>query len=225
MLNHLLSAGRDLLIQPCCPLCRTSVPAEEATQACRRCRLHLALPQAGLQGHTPLRWTALGLYSGSFRQQLLNLRRHPDERRLNGLTHLLKAICDLTPSTWLVPIPSWKQHAGNPLPALIAKGLGRPLGPWLYRRCASIGQHHLNRQQRLVNLRGAFRARPPAVHNGHRPSLWLVDDILTTGGTALAARDALIRAGHHVNGLICLARTAQPGCDLRSSSRPGDTPG
>ena len=207
MLNHLLSAARDLLIESCCPLCRTSVPASKATQACRRCCQVLALPEAGLRGHTPLPWIALGLYSGTFRRQLLSLKRNPDERRLNGLIHLLKDICDLDPSTWLIPIPSWKRRAGNPLPALIAKGLGRPLGSWLFRRCASIGQHHLNRQQRLVNLRCAFRALPLADHDSPRPSLWLVDDILTTGGTALAARDALIKAGHRVNGLICLART------------------
>ena len=63
----------------------------------------------------------------TFRRQLLSLKRNPDERRLNGLIHLLKDICDLDPSTWLIPIPSWKRRAGNPLPALIAKGLGRPL--------------------------------------------------------------------------------------------------
>ena len=37
--------------------------------------------------------------------------------------------------------------------------------------------------------------------------IWLVDDILTTGGTALAARQALLDAGHQVCGLICLGRT------------------
>ena len=103
----------------------------------------------------------------------------------------------------LVPIPSWKRRRANSLPSLIATTLGQARTDLLQRTRASAGQHHLNRQQRLSNLSGAFRvnARVPAME------LWLVDDILTTGGTALAAREALLDAGHQVCGLICLGRT------------------
>ena len=45
-----------------------------------------------------------------------------------------------------------------------------------------MGQHHLNRSQRLGNQCGSFRCT-----SAGRGSLWLVDDILTTGATALAA--------------------------------------
>ena len=53
---------------------------------------------------------------------------------------------------------------------------------------------------------GAFQASP-LNKQGFLSSVWLVDDILTTGSTALAARQALEEAGHHVAGLICLRRT------------------
>jgi predicted amidophosphoribosyltransferase len=49
--------------------------------------------------------------------------------------------------------------------------------------------------------------------------IWLADDILTTGGTALAASSALEASGHRVAGLICLARTPPPGRDLRCRGR------
>ena len=43
-------------------------------------------------------------------------------------------------------------------------------------------------------------------HRRQRP-LWLVDDILTTGSTALAAAEALHCAGWAVQGVLALART------------------
>ena len=101
------------------------------------------------------------------------------------------------------PHPQLEAAPGQPLPGLIAAGLGRVRTDLLQRARVSAGQHHLNRQQRLSNLSGAFRA------NVHAPEmeLWLVDDILTTGGTALAAKQALLDGGHRVRGLICLGRT------------------
>jgi orotate phosphoribosyltransferase len=59
--------------------------------------------------------------------------------------------------------------------------------------------------------------------------VFLVDDILTTGATALHATKALQGGGWRVEGVICLART--PGSrqalsgDLRSQSRESDRPG
>jgi hypothetical protein len=122
--------------------------------------------------------------------------------------------------TILVAIPSWKRQ-GNPLPDLVVKqliaqqGQGPPLLgaralPLLQRSRPTLGQHHLDRQLRLRNQEDAFRLQP-----GHRAALpqlkrqpiWLVDDILTTGATALAAAAALEQAGLAVKGLLCLART------------------
>ena len=39
---------------------------------------------------------------------------------------------------------------------------------------------------------------------------WCNYALVTTGATALAAQTALTKAGHHVRGLICLARTPNP---------------
>ena len=106
----------------------------------------------------------------------------------------------------LVPIPSWKRQRSNPLPQQIALGLGRPTAALLQRTRAGLSQHRLNKTQRQANLIGAFRASP-LDKQGALSSVWLVDDILTTGSTALAARQALEEAGHRVAGLICLGRT------------------
>ena len=108
----------------------------------------------------------------------------------------------------LVPIPSWKKKRGNPLPNLIAAGFGQPSTMLLHRTRAGLSQHHLNRSMQMQNLEGAFHAAP-ARHTSTQPktSVWLVDDILKTGPTALAAQKALNEAEHSVRGIICLGRT------------------
>ena len=149
---------------------------------------------------------ALGRYADGFRALLLKLRREPNKRRFHALITLLDQGLQLPESAVLVPIPSWKHHHGNTVPTLMAQRLGLPSAPLLMRHQARLSQHHLNKTQRQTNLIGAFQASPL---NKQRAlsSVWLVDDILTTGSTALAARQALEEAGHRVAGLICLGRT------------------
>ena len=116
--------------------------------------------------------------------------------------------------------------SAGPSPGQIALGLGRPTAELLHRTRAGLSQHHLNRRQRQTNLIGAFQAYPMDKQVAHS-SVWLVDDILTTGSTALAARQALEAAGHRVAGMICLGRTPQgsAGGDLRFRCRFGGAPG
>ena len=204
MHHQLLKLGQQLLIQPTCRLCRSPLSSDtEADKICLPCHDRFQLNKAGLCGPAPLPWHGLSYYDGAFRNLLLRLKRRPNDRRLSALIGCLRSTLPMPHPAVLVPIPSWKRRQANPLPGLIATTLGQARTDLLQRTRASAGQHHLNRQQRLSNLSGAFRvnARVPAME------LWLVDDILTTGGTALAARKALLDAGHQVCGLICLGRT------------------
>lgn len=218
-----------------CPLCRHPLPAPGLeARFCPACADDLSLPQGGVAGTSPLPWWAAGPYQGAYRRMLLGLRQrpHPD-----SLAALLKAVelPALPPhlSPLMVPVPSWKQQA-NPLPSLIC-GLGRR--EWGFRSAALLersrpvlGQHHLHRAMRQENQRGAFTCvRRPHPKEGRQQPVFLVDDILTTGATALNAAMALQGAGWRVQGLICLARTpadrrARNG-DLRSQSRESDKPG
>ena len=207
MHRALLAFAQTLLIEPRCPICdgpwdRPLPP----TAPCTTCLDALALPCQGLKGLLPLPWCALGPYAGPLRQLLLKLREPRQGKALAALVQLLSDRFTLPETAVLVPIPSWKRQRSNPLPQRMALGLGRPTAELLHRTHAGLSQHHLNRCQRQTNLRGAFQASP-LIKQGVLSSVWLVDDILTTGSTALAARQALEEAGHHVAGLICLART------------------
>jgi predicted amidophosphoribosyltransferase len=180
----------------------------------------------GLHGLQPLPWWSAGWYSGELRELVLSLRRRPDRQVLQTpiarLLHTLAVapIKPESPQLVLVPLPGWRRN-GNPVPALLAQALAealndRPQGASRYllrpellqRNCRVACQHRLKRQQRWRNQWLSFRALlPDAGQAGTEQPVLLVDDVLTSGATALAARRALQAAGWQVIGLLCLART------------------
>lgn len=218
-----------------CPLCRQPLPPGELTiQACAVCASSLGLPKQGVRGISPLPWWAAGYYQGAYRRVLLSLRHRPRPERVTALLRGMEPPSFPSEvSPLLVPVPSWKRRA-NPLPPLICQVGGRQWR-WasanlLLRSRPVLGQHHLNRSMRQENQKGAFTCSRRAKRwEARQHPLVLVDDILTSGATALSAAETLRQAGWDVTGLICLART--PGerqaisGDLRSSGVQGDTPG
>jgi len=207
----LLSFAQALLIEPRCPICNGPWDSRlPPTAPCTTCLDALALPCEGLKGLLPLPWCALGPYADNLRQLLLKLRQQRQGKALAALVQLLSERFALPATAVLVTIPSWKRQRSNPLPQRIALVLGRPTAELLHRTRTGLSQHHLNKRQRQTNLIGAFQAVPMDKQGAHS-SVWLVDDILTTGSTALATRQALEAAGHHVAGLICLGRTPRKG--------------
>ena len=214
VIQSILQAAQSFLIQPSCPICRASLednipPMTDAEhQPCGRCIEEYGLGESNTSGSEPLPWRALGTYQGRFRQLVLKIKQQPQSRMTRAVIQLLAKVHPLPKEVLLVPIPSWKQKRGNPLPNLIAASFGSPSTMLLHQTPAGLSQHHLNRSMRMHNLEGAFHAAP-ARHTSTEPktSVWLVDDILTTGATALAAQKALNEAGHSVRGILCLGRT------------------
>jgi len=94
-----------------------------------------------------------------------------------------------------VPLhPSRRRRRGFDQALLLARraaaALQVPCRPLLARTRATRSQARLPREERLRNVRGAFRSDPAP---GAR--VLLVDDVLTTGATASACRAALLAAG------------------------------
>ena len=182
-------------------------PHQQADQPCSECTQKLGLKERGLRGVTPVRFNAAGWYRGELRLEILRLKLNQDLSVLKAITFALQR--SLPAKALLVPIPSWKtQKRANPLPALICRSLGRNTKTLLKRCRPTVGQHHLSRRQRLVNMQSAF-----AIHPDQPPGcvsetpIWIVDDILTSGATAQEALSTLKSAGLDVRGLICLGRT------------------
>jgi competence protein ComFC len=118
----------------------------------------------------------------------------------------------------LVPVPVHADRArrrGYDQAELIARSatraLGLPCAPILERGRATIAQFDLDRAERAVNVRGAFRlVAPPAGLAPARPlaGRWivLVDDVTTTGATLSECAAPLVAAGALGVSAITVAR-------------------
>src|SRR5215831_2529241 len=102
---------------------------------------------------------------------------------------------------WIVPVPlhpaKEREREFNQAERLafrLSVGTGISANRRLVRRAvATRTQTQLTRQERMRNVRGAFKMRRGQRLNGER--IVLVDDVLTTGATVSACAEVLRRAG------------------------------
>lgn len=143
--------------------------------------------------------------------------------RLTGVTQ--SGLWRLRPL--LIPMPSDPKRLGRRgfhLPVEMAKHLGR-LTDCPVDRTALIKPQHtpeqasLGRERRLNNLSGRFQAS--ARLRGQM--VVLVDDVLTTGASFLAARRALTEVGAEVIAGVVLA-DARPASSMMQTSGANDRP-
>ncbi|MEB3233948.1 MAG: hypothetical protein VKM98_00835 [Cyanobacteriota bacterium] len=184
-----------------------------------------------LMGHSPLPWWCGAWYQGELRRQLLGARQGNlallDDASWPALVSALAAACQAGTDRprVLVPIPA-NPGSRNTMPAQLAGALAATLGyplraELLQRSRRRRPQRGLGCEQRWRNQWHSFRALVNTHPKQESPAVLLVDDVLTSGATALAAQRALQEAGWHVSGVLCLARTPLPrqsraGRDLRS---------
>lgn len=117
----------------------------------------------------------------------------------------------------LVPVPSHpatvrarghdplQRIAGETRRALVRAGMPARVTRSLRQRRRVADQAGLGASERSANLVGAFVARVPGARTGGQ--VCVVDDIVTTGATALEATRALTEAGHQVLGVAVVAAT------------------
>jgi ComF family protein len=159
------------------------------------------------------RAVSFGVYDGRLREAIHALkydRLHPAAKKLGAM--LAESIVQLLPDAptemLVVPVPlhstKHRQRGFNQARALALGAMERlrhthpdwklRLAPsTLMRLRATETQAGLTPTQRRKNVRGAFKVRLPGAVRGQH--VLLVDDILTTGATARAAAQCLIRAG------------------------------
>lgn len=153
-----------------------------------------------------------GLYAGALRDMLLRLKFGGELALALPLAVCMAeaAACLRAPDA-LVPVPQHPAHLrkrGFNQAHELARALGRLTGialrgELLTRRREGKAQSSLDAGARGLNVRGVFSARPEA----RGLSLWLVDDVLTTGSTATEACRALLAAGAASVSVVVAART------------------
>jgi predicted amidophosphoribosyltransferase len=208
-----MRAMLDLLLPPRCPAC--SAPARSGVW-CAPCLValaDLALPDLGREELAD-DILALGAYAytGVARDSLLAVKVHGRHEALRGMGVVLRLRARLPAPgpglalTWVPTAPAALRRRGVDVPRVLA-------GPAAVRllRCvrADADQTELDAGARRAAKAGAFAATGPAP-----PGVMLIDDVRTTGATALAAADALRAAGAR---RILVVTFAVAGDDARSA--------
>jgi ComF family protein len=171
-----------------------------------------------------VRAVAYGLYQGRMKAAIHALKYdhlHPAARTLGQmLARAIAQLADEAPSEMLVvPVPLHRsKHAERGFNqaralaehALVSLRKSHPgwrltlAASTLMRLRATASQAGLTMRQRRLNVRGAFSVSDPAMVDSKH--VLLVDDIYTTGATARAAAEALVRAGAASVWVATLAR-------------------
>ena len=116
---------------------------------------------------------------------------------------------------WLIPVPLTParqrergfNQAAELARALADRGVGS-LGPFLDRRPGGGRQAGVRGALRRANVQGRFRLR--AGLPDERGCAMIVDDVLTTGATAIACAETLAEAGFRSVATVSFARTLRP---------------
>lgn len=196
---------------PACSLC--GLPSVAALENSPKYGLKRGLCASCSQSAPP--WDKIafyGLYSSELRDLILRLKFDGALHIARLLAEFLREACQCLPQPdAIVAIPQYPERLrsrGYNQAHELAKQLGVLTGlpvktDILQRVLPGVPQEELNARQRIENMRHAFMASPQVAGM----SIWLVDDVLTTGSTCSAGTCALKMAGAKAVYPLFVART------------------
>ncbi len=156
--------------------------------------------------------TAWGHYSGGLRDLIQNVKFEARPRRLKEIARPFTnwAISQLPAVDGVMAVPMHASrlaergfNQAEVLASAIHWELGLPIIEGVERSEATPPQMLLSRYDRLHNLKGAFIVREPRSIIGR--TVWLVDDVTTTGATLEAVAEVLRSSGAKAIYGLCLA--------------------
>jgi ComF family protein len=211
-LNQLLR----LFLESACPLCQRS-QAQTLCVSCQRQIQRYRYESANACQPGQLSVFAWGKYSGTLKRAIAALKYegHPQLADIFGEWMAVAwRSTNTSDDAIIVPIPmhpSKKRQRGFNQAELLAQRFCHIAQcsiavNGLERIRATEAQFKLSSLERSQNLSAAFRLGKPFLHTSPVRPVWLLDDIYTTGATALSAAQTLSQQGIRVQGMIVLAR-------------------
>ncbi len=199
-----------------CSLCRSRL--ETVIGGCDRC--HQPVPPIGpcrfcAPWPRAVRWISSAVWLGDEARQMVHHLKYEGYTRLaSSMARLVTDVVGPPGPAVLVPVPLGPRRQrlrGFNQAGVIARALaarwGLEVASDVLRRVRDTSsQTGLAPEERETNVRGAFQAAPrPVAHDENRLVI-LVDDVLTTGATMVAAGTALAQSGWHQVGGVTFAR-------------------
>jgi predicted amidophosphoribosyltransferase len=183
---------------------------------CQICVAKWPLTDSGIAYLNKTKVCRAGLYRGSLRQLILHAKATVASPAFHPLYISLRNQVEraqIQSACLTVPPPSWRRrwqgwHLAERIGRKLAKDRGWKFQNLLRRKCARPAQAGLGAYARRRNLVGAF-SLAHAVKRKLPDSVWIVDDVWTTGATFFECRDVLEKAGVEVLGALLLAQVDQ----------------
>lgn len=234
--SSILSAF-DFLLPPRCPACQIKIPDNGhfcgtcwsdlefiSEPRCKHCGIAFEFdpgPEhicaACLADPPDVCWVrATCVYEGMARDLILRLKHGAQINLAPAMARLMAInMPDQQERVLLVPVPLHRRRffaRRYNQSMLLAQSLSNltdvPVGARALTRIRSTGsQGGLSRKQRRRNVTGAFAANRNIVAGHH---IILIDDVVTTGATADACAQTLMKAGARSVGLLVFAKVGGP---------------
>lgn len=205
-----ITAIGRLLLDAVAPLRCAACDAVASTPICGECVAALGQLPPPRPAHIE-RVTAHAAFTfeGAVREVLHRGKFQGNRAALRDLARLAAPRLDLAarpPPDAVVAVPLSRRRRGQRgynqaevVAAEFARAAAAPLVEGLLRLQDTPAQASLGETARRSNVAGAFAWRGVDVAGA---SLWLVDDVLTTGATAAAAAGPLLRAGARLDAMV-----------------------
>lgn len=201
-----------------CPACTTTYLHPELGR-CRGCgklitppEIHCCDCEAGKGPKHLDQVTAWGHYAGGLKEFIQKVKFKARPRYLTRIARPFSnwAVSQLPPADGIVPVPMHPErlaergfNQAEVISSVLQWELGLPILRGVERIEPTSSQVPLSRQERLHNLKGAFAVLQPKNIAGR--SVWLVDDVTTTGATLEAVAETLRESGVQSVYGLCLA--------------------